>query len=73
MFQVAISVEGQTEERFAKQVLLPFFQPKGIYIEPIIINTKRTPTGFYKGGIIKFEKAIRELKLLLNDSVTSFV
>ena len=75
MLQVAVSVEGQTEERFVKRVLQPFFCARDIYIEPIIVNTKRTPTGFYKGGSIKFDKAIRELKLLLNPKyslVTTF-
>lgn len=72
---VAISVEGQTEERFIKQVLQPYFQQKGIYLEPISLITKRTPQRAYRGGIIPFEKAIRDLKRLLNPKyvlVTTF-
>lgn len=63
---IAISVEGQTEERFVKQVLLPYFIEKDVYIEPISMTTSRTPRGNKKGGIIKFDKTVKELERLLN-------
>jgi hypothetical protein len=40
MIRVAISVEGQTEDEFCKQILAPYFFQKGIQLFPIIITTK---------------------------------
>jgi len=36
--RVAISVEGQTEERFVNKVLVPYFQKKEIYMQPILLS-----------------------------------
>ena len=40
MIRVAISVEGQTEDEFCKQILTPYFLAKGIQLIPIIVTTK---------------------------------
>lgn len=42
MKQLAIVVEGQTEEQFVGDVLRPHLGPLGIYIQPIIVKTSRT-------------------------------
>lgn len=75
MHVIAVSVEGQTEERFVKEILSPFFKSQNIILEPIIVVTKRLANASYKGGTVTFEKAIKEIKNLLNpkyDIVTTF-
>ena len=75
MHYIAVSVEGQTEERFVKEVLVPFFRQKNIFLEPIIVVTKRLANAPCKGGSITFDKAIKDIKKLLNpkyDFVTTF-
>jgi hypothetical protein len=57
MKKVLILVEGQTEEKFIKELLVPYFENKSIYIVPIIISTSRRKSGSkYKGGIIISKK-----------------
>jgi hypothetical protein len=75
MIRVAISVEGQTEDEFCKQILAPYFFQKGIQLFPIIITTKREKCGLkHKGGCINLNRVKSELtKLLPNfDFVTTF-
>ncbi|MDO9140421.1 MAG: DUF4276 family protein [Methylobacter sp.] len=38
MVRLGISVEGTTEERFIKAVLVPYLAQKGIYVTPVSIN-----------------------------------
>lgn len=38
MVRLAISVEGQTEEQFIKQLLVPLYAPRNLYITPIILG-----------------------------------
>lgn len=38
MVRLGISVEGTTEERFIKTVLVPYLAQKGIYVTPVPIN-----------------------------------
>jgi len=35
MKKILILVEGQTEEKFIKELLVPYFENKSIYIVPI--------------------------------------
>ena len=55
MKQVAILVEGQTEEQFVDRVLQPYLNPDGdpagFWLQPIIVTTSRTPAGLkFRGG-----------------------
>ena len=72
---IAISVEGQTEESFIKQILMPYLLAKNIFVEPIIVKTKKMANHSFKGGTISFEKSIRDISRLLTtkyDLVTTF-
>lgn len=74
MKKILVLVEGQTEEKFIKEILSPYLNTKYIYILPIIISTKRTKTGLkYKGGIVSFGQVKSELLKLLKDSSASLV
>jgi hypothetical protein len=49
--QIAVVVEGQTEEAFVKQVLQPHIGFEVAYLTPIIVHTSRAANGqAYKGG-----------------------
>lgn len=72
---IAISVEGQTEESFIKQILMPYLLTKNIYVEPIIVKTKKMANHSFKGGTISFDKAIKDISRLITakyDLVTTF-
>ncbi len=52
-----IFVEGQTEERFAKELLLPYLAGKGIFLQPIISTTKVVKDGKnFRGGLGPYHK-----------------
>lgn len=75
MIRVAISVEGQTEDEFCKQVLVPYFRNCNIELVSIIVTTKRKKCGTkHKGGCINLYRIQSELtKILPNfDYVTTF-
>lgn len=64
MKNVYIYCEGQTEESFANQVLLPYFMPQGIMTIPIICQTSRKEGKKHKGGAVNYEKIRNELERL---------
>ena len=65
MTRVYVYCEGQTEESFVKNVLRPYLSDiAGLYLEPIICETKNTPTRKFKGGLLNYSKAKREIHRL---------
>jgi len=68
-----ILCEGQTEERFIKEILNPYLQNSNIYATPVICETKRTIEKKYKGGVSKFSKIRKELEILCKGDPTAFV
>jgi hypothetical protein len=67
-------VEGQTEEKFIKELLGPYFANQSIYIVPIIVSTSRRKSGSkYKGGVVSFEQVKSEVLKLLKDSSANLV
>jgi hypothetical protein len=74
MNKILILVEGQTEEKFIKELLVPYFKNKSVYITPIIISTSRRKNGLkYKGGVVSFGQVKSELLKLLKDSSANMV
>lgn len=76
MKRVLISVEGQTEETFVRQVLTPYFHNKQIDIRPTLVVTKKIKDGpNFKGGITTYEKVRNDILRLFSgnpDLVTTF-
>ena len=66
MTRVAISVEGQTEEEFVKNVLAPGLAPAGVYPQPILLGS---------GGNVTVEKLASDMSKFVwsFDFVTSLV
>lgn len=74
MSSVLILVEGQTEERFVKDVLAPSLAEHGVYVVPKILVTKIVKAGAnFKGGVTSFSHFERDLRLLLRDSSATMV
>jgi hypothetical protein len=69
MKKVHILVEGQTEETFIKSLVQPHLYSFNIFLNPVIIATKKVKSGKkFKGGIISYQKVKNELQKLLSDS-----
>ncbi len=67
--RVLTLVEGQTEEAFIKRVLCPHFDPRGLYFQPTVIETKRILTGGgFRGGVVSFAQFKRHLVRLLGSA-----
>lgn len=77
MKRIYVYCEGQTEEAFVKRLLYPYFIAKDIYVIPIICRTKEGPQGIHKGGIVNYNKVVKEVKRYCtqhpNETVTSFI
>jgi hypothetical protein len=74
MRRILILVEGQTEERFVKDVLQPFLWKVGVHIEPKIATTKRVKQGAdFKGGVTSFHKIEDDIRRLIGDSNASLI
>lgn len=74
MRKVLILVEGQTEERFVKDVLQPYLCGVGVHPEPKIVTTKRVKYGpDFKGGITAFRKVEDDLRRLLQDTNAALI
>ena len=72
--RVLILVEGQTEERFVKDVLAPHFFDRQLFFFPTILVTKRVKDGpNFKGGVTNFAKFQNDAQRLLNGSGDALV
>ena len=66
MNQALILVEGQTEERFVKQVLRPHLWGFSLDLAPTIVVTKRVKAGgSFRGGVTTFDHFERDARRLL--------
>ncbi|CAH9017633.1 DUF4276 family protein [Candidatus Nitrosacidococcus sp. I8] len=71
MTRIHIICEGQTEESFVKEILMPFFNHQGISLFPRLLGKPG-----HKGGNVKFERLYTDIRgYLLSDRkcyVTTF-
>ncbi|MCD4687255.1 MAG: DUF4276 family protein [Anaerolineae bacterium] len=69
MKYVHILVEGQTEETFVRDVVQPHLLTRGIFLNPVLITTKRVKAGAdFKGGVTSYGKIRNDLRPLLHDT-----
>jgi hypothetical protein len=69
-----ILVEGQTEERFVKDVLGPAFSTRGLFFSATLLVTKRVKAGpNFKGGVTSFAKFKNDLLRLLDGAGDALV
>lgn len=64
--RVLVLVEGQTEERFVKDLLCPAFWSRDLFLQPTLLVTKRVKAGKnFKGGVTNFAKFENDANRLL--------
>ncbi len=69
-----ILVEGQTEERFVKDVLVPAFVNKNLFMTPTLLVTKRVKDGTnFKGGVTNYAKFKNDLLRLFSGAGDALV
>ena len=74
MKRALILVEGQTEETFIRDVLVPHFTLRGLHLVPICVSTKRIKAGGkFRGGVISYRQVESDLRPLLADTDVSMV
>jgi hypothetical protein len=72
--RLGIPVEGQTEERFVKDLLAPHLFRFGVHATPVIVATSRSAGGQKaKGGGINIDRVTRELRRLLGGHADGYV
>ena len=74
MKTVHVLVEGATEEGFVKHILLPHLAQHDIWVNPVIVTTKRVKSGpNFKGGITSYERVRDDARRLLGDTSARLV
>jgi Domain of unknown function (DUF4276) len=69
MSRVLILAEGQTEERFIKDVLAPHLAALNVYVRASVVRTKEPPAGSpFKGGLLNYGKVEKDVFRLLDDT-----
>ena len=73
MIRLAISVEGQTEEEFVKEVLEDHLRSRDVFVTPVLLGRARY--NVQGGGNVTIDRLSRELQHLRDsfDAVTSLV
>ena len=69
MIRVNVFVEGQTEETFVRELLLPYFANQGIYLNAILAQT----SAGHKGGIVSYGKVKHQVTRLCKQDKKAFV
>ncbi|WDE08082.1 DUF4276 family protein [Thalassomonas viridans] len=69
MIRVNILVEGQTEETFVRDVLIPAYSSAGIFFTAILAETSPG----HKGGIVNYGKTKRQLVRLCQRDQSAYV
>ena len=69
MIRVNVFVEGQTEETFVRDLLLPYFANQGIYLTAILAQT----SAGHKGGIVSYSKVKHQVTRLCRHDNKAFV
>jgi len=74
MSHVHVLVEGPTEERFIKQVLVPHLASVGVFADVSILRTKRRKSGeTWSGGAVNLDRLLANIGHLLGDSSADIV
>lgn len=73
MKTIYIYCEGPTEESFINAVLYPYFLGMGIYVCPIVCETRRDANRKYRGGVSRYAKVKNELMILCKSHPHEYV
>jgi hypothetical protein len=69
MNRVLVSVEGQTEETFVREILHHHLWTFNVKLQPVVITTHRVKQGRkFKGGVLSYAQTRNEIGRLLGDT-----
>ena len=69
MSRLYVLVEGQTEEAFVRELLVPHYARSGRFLTPIIVSTSPG----YKGGVVSYAKAKPQILRLCKQDPDAYV
>lgn len=69
MTRIYLLVEGQTEEAFVRELLVPHYARTGLYLTPIIVSTSPG----YKGGLVSYAKIKPQIERLCRQDAKAHV
>lgn len=69
MSRLYVLVEGQTEEAFVRELLVPHYARVGRFLTPIIVSTRAG----YKGGVVSYAKVKPQILRLCRQDPDAFV
>lgn len=69
MSRIYLLVEGQTEETFVNELLIPHYSRQGIYLTPIIVSTSPG----HKGGVVSYAKIKPQINKLCKQDDNAYV
>jgi hypothetical protein len=67
--RINILVEGQTEETFVREILVPHLAGLQVWLTPRIVETSKG----YKGGAVSYSKIVREVSLWCRQDQSAIV
>ena len=73
MKTIYIYCEGPTEESFINTVLYPYFFALGIYVRPIVCETRRDANRKYLGGGSRDAKIKSELMIVCKSQAHEYL
>lgn len=69
MSRIYVLVEGQTEEAFLRELLVPHYARLGHYLQPIIVSTSPG----YRGGVVSYAKVRPQIVRLCKQDPNAYV
>lgn len=69
MSRLYLLVEGQTEEAFVNELLVPHYARQGLYLMPIIVSTSPG----HKGGVVSYAKVKPQIEKLCKQDAAAYV
>lgn len=69
MSRIYLLVEGQTEEAFVNELLVPHYARMGLYLTPIIVSTSPS----HKGGVVSYAKIKPQIDKLCKQDAGAYV
>lgn len=69
MTRIYVLVEGQTEEVFVRELLVPHYARIGLFLTPIIVETRPG----HRGGVVNYEKIKPQIERLCRRDTSAYV
>lgn len=67
--RVYLLVEGQTEEAFVNELLMPYYASRNLYLTPIIVST----SPHHRGGVVSYAKVKPQIERLCKQDPGAYV